>query len=90
MRKNKEEEIEVIAWYAPDLPIPIGPKGYNGLPGLILQLDEGQNRLTYKAKKIELNKKIQPIKIPEKINIITERKFDSIANKSFIKLSGNG
>jgi len=28
----------VIAWYAPKLPVPYGPKGYGGLPGLILQL----------------------------------------------------
>lgn len=86
LRNNKQEEIEVVAWYAPDLPIPIGPKGYHGLPGLILQLEEGENRLKYEAKKVELNKKIKPIKIPEKIIPMTEKEFHALANKAFKEL----
>ncbi|MCW4469264.1 GLPGLI family protein [Flavobacterium sp. MFBS3-15] len=30
----------VIAWYAPEIPLPYGPLGYGGLPGLILELQE--------------------------------------------------
>lgn len=30
---------DVIAWFAPDLAVSSGPEGYQGLPGMILQLD---------------------------------------------------
>jgi len=53
----------VIAWYCPEIPIPYGPKGYSGLPGLILQLQVrnvtfGAISIDLKSlKKIEMNKK---------------------------------
>lgn len=28
----------IIAWYCPEIPIPSGPNGYGGLPGLILEI----------------------------------------------------
>lgn len=30
---------EIVAWFALDMPYPIGPYGYCGLPGVILELD---------------------------------------------------
>lgn len=35
---HKNEETEITAWYAPNLPYKIGPIYTNGLPGLILEL----------------------------------------------------
>jgi GLPGLI family protein len=43
----------IIAWFAPDIPISFGPKNYNGLPGLILQIDYKEFTLT--AIQINLN-----------------------------------
>ena len=31
---------DVIAWFALDLPVPLGPDKYCGLPGMILEIDE--------------------------------------------------
>ncbi len=28
-----------VAWFSPETPLPIGPAGYGGLPGIIVQLD---------------------------------------------------
>lgn len=53
----------VIAWFAPILPYGFGPKGYNGLPGLILELQDQET--TYLAEKIEFQKSEKTIKMPK-------------------------
>lgn len=55
--KNQKGEFvfDIIAWYTPEIPFGYGPKEYNGLPGLILELKDTHN--TFFAKKIELNPK---------------------------------
>lgn len=44
---------QIIAWFCPDLPYSIGPMGYGGLPGLILEIRI--RNATYLATKIEMN-----------------------------------
>ena len=55
--ENQEgkHKLKVTAWYAPQIPLPYGPDGYCGLPGLILQLDN--NGTTTSLKKIEFSNK---------------------------------
>ena len=51
---------EVIAWFALDLPIPIGPERYCGLPGMILEVNEANGAVVYTATSILLsNEKIE-------------------------------
>lgn len=38
--KGELKEILINAWFAPSIPIPYGPKNYNSLPGLILELQD--------------------------------------------------
>lgn len=69
------KKILVTAWYTPDIPIPFGPYEYNGLPGLIVELKEGDN-IIY-LKKIEMsdnNIKIKSLKGTS----ITETEFEKI------------
>lgn len=63
---------ENIAWYTPEIPVPYGPAGYGGLPGLILQLQLGK-KVIYLAQKIELNPKKKI-----KINKIKDGKIISV------------
>ena len=43
------------AWFARDLPVPYGPMGFDGLPGLVLELTvDAPGGLTYRATKIIL------------------------------------
>ncbi len=69
---------QVIAWYCPTIPFPYGPAGYTGLPGLVLELDNG--RVTFYAIRINLNTK-EKIEIKEptkgiKMTVEEDRKRD--------------
>lgn len=54
--KRKGKIMNIEAWFTPDIPVPYGPVGNGGLPGLIMQLNRG-NKFIYTADKIILNKK---------------------------------
>jgi GLPGLI family protein len=36
------KEITITAWYTPEIPVNQGPEGYWGLPGLILEVNDGK------------------------------------------------
>jgi hypothetical protein len=40
---------EVEAWFTPQIPVPGGPAGYGGLPGMILSLSIDNGRVVYSA-----------------------------------------
>jgi GLPGLI family protein len=72
----------VIAWYAIDLPLNFGIRGFNGLPGVTFELNIGGN-LTYHLSKIELNPKEEiTIKKP-KGKKITNKEFNDKLKNSF-------
>lgn len=73
--RNGKKNIEIVAWYTPDINIASGPDGYGGLPGLIIQLEI--EKTVTKLKRIEfLN---QTINIPKKNKqIISEVEFNII------------
>lgn len=73
---------EVIAWYTPEISASFGPKNYCSLPGLILELSDGD--LTFKAQKIELNlKKKLTIKKPNKGKNMSEVEYEQLMKKLF-------
>lgn len=61
---------ESICWFAPSLPYKFGPKNFNGLPGLILELTEDNK--TFLASKIELTDKEIDLKFPKGKTIAKE------------------
>ncbi|MGV8945789.1 MAG: GLPGLI family protein [Lutibacter sp.] len=67
-------KFEIIAWYAPDISVPFGPKQFNSLPGLILELKDTHN--TFYAEKIELYPKEKIVIKPFKGDIISEEKYN--------------
>ncbi len=72
-----------IAWYAPKLSYKNGPLSYQGLPGLILEIeikddsDEEKRTETYKAISISVDSKNTPIERPKKGTIVTPKEFEA-------------
>ena len=50
-------ERSVVAYYTPEINIPVGPDGFGGLPGLIIKLEN--NKVITILEKFNLNKKIK-------------------------------
>lgn len=70
----------IEAWYSPSITIPFGPLGYNGLPGLIIELTVGKER--YLVNKIELSDKMKiELLEPTRGKLVTKREFDKIGVK---------
>jgi GLPGLI family protein len=49
-----ESGTSVEAWFTPEIPAPVGPGRYGGLPGLILVLTEDDGRRSFVAKEVTL------------------------------------
>ncbi|MDD7915637.1 GLPGLI family protein [Polaribacter ponticola] len=73
---------KIIAWYTLQIPFNYGPKEYNGLPGLILELQ--QDKLLFRASKINLfsEKKLE-INKPTKGKKVTLKEYDSIVKEVY-------
>tara|TARA_B110000046_G_scaffold182601_1_gene216952 strand:- start:3349 stop:4083 length:735 start_codon:yes stop_codon:yes gene_type:complete len=79
-KEYKGRKSYTIAWFTPQIPVNFGPRNYNGLPGLILELEK--NSIIYTAKKIELNSnRIIEIERP-KGKGITQKEFRTLYQKS--------
>lgn len=74
IKANSKAFVLVTAWFTPDIPLPYGPIGSGGLPGLILQL-ERSNRVVYTVDKILLN--------PKKINVKTPKQGMEVSTLAF-------
>lgn len=78
---------EIVAWYTPEIPIPLGPKEYVGnLPGLILELDDPLVR--YRCSSIEINKP-QQVKWPTDIEVISEEQYKKESEALWGRISNN-
>lgn len=75
------KEINITAWYTTDIPVSQGPEGYWGLPGLILEVNDGKT--TILCSKIVLNPKDKvEINAPNKGKVVTQKEYDeTVTNK---------
>ena len=74
---------KAIAWFTPDIPIPHGPEGYAGLPGLILKLEYPKwKTVTLTATSVSF----EEIETPQKLDSeeIVEVSFIEIFNTNLI------
>ena len=68
------KEIVVTAWYTPEIPVNQGPENYWGLPGLILEINDGTTKILFS--KIVLNEK-------DKVDINTSKKGKVVSQKDY-------
>ncbi len=79
-KMDKPEDKVVTVWYTPEIPVSFGPNNYWGLPGLILEVNDGVNILL--CSKVTLsNKEKFKIKVPNTGGKVTQKKFDEIQKK---------
>lgn len=76
------DTVAVEAWFAPQIPVPAGPDGYGGLPGVILVLTEDEGRKTWVAKQIAVVEDIEAeITRPTEGRKVTREEFDAIVEE---------
>ena len=63
---------KVTAWFSTDIPIPIGPHRFHGLPGLIIKLEYERYNPTFLVQSIDFKTPVT-IDIPEKHGIIVTK-----------------
>lgn len=77
---HNDKQIE--AWFTPQIPVPGGPGGYGGLPGMILVLSVNRGQVQYQATEVTLeeldNGLIRP---PEEGDEISREAFEEIVRE---------
>lgn len=81
--ENSEPKMETrttTAWYTPQIPVNNGPGNFHGLPGLILEVNDGTTTII--CSKIVLNPDDQAkIKEPTKGKEISQKDYDAVMEK---------
>ena len=74
------KEVIITAWYTPEIPVNQGPENYWGLPGLILEVNDGKTVIL--CSKVVLNSKVKAdIKAPTNGKVISQKEFDETVIK---------
>jgi len=77
---KKTETIVTTAWYTPQVPISNGPKNYQGLPGLILEINDGKNTIVCTEIVLNPSDTIM-IDEPTKGKVVTQEKYEKISEE---------
>ncbi len=77
VEKELPKQTLVTAWYTPQIPVSNGPGNYWGLPGLILEINEG--RTTILCSEITMNPS-------EKIEIEKPEKGKKVTREAYVKM----
>ena len=90
---NPEEKVNTemrttTVWYSPSIPVSNGPRQYGGLPGLILEVNDGNQTIV--CTEIVLNPDDKPkIVEPEKGKVVNREKFDQISREKTKEMMEN-
>lgn len=83
------KEITVTAWYCPEIPVNQGPDEYWGLPGLIMEVNDGKTVIMCSKLVMNVKDKIE-IKAPSGGDKVTQKEFDDIMMKKMKEMSEMG
>jgi GLPGLI family protein len=86
------KEIVVTAWYTPEIPVNQGPENYWGLPGLILEVNDGKTVML--CSKVVLNSKDKvAIKPATNGKVVSQKEYDETVLKKmeeYREMNGGG
>jgi GLPGLI family protein len=66
---------KVIAWYTGDIPLPIGPDQFSGLPGAVLKADVDDGGVVFTAKEIRATADNRQLKAPSGGRLISRADY---------------
>ena len=83
-KPKKMRDVEVVAWFTPEIPVSSGPSWYQGLPGLILEVSDDDTKIL--CTKIVMNpKEKSKIKRPKKGKVISNQDFVTLQDQKRIE-----
>ncbi|PTM05621.1 MAG: GLPGLI family protein [Bacteroidetes bacterium] len=74
------DTVEIVAWYSMQIPVSHGPGKYSGLPGLILEVYDGQTTVLCTKVSISTTEAAE-IKIPENGEQVSRSEFEKISRE---------
>lgn len=74
------KEKTITAWYAPEIPINQGPDKYWGLPGLILEVNDGTTIILCSKIALNVKEKVK-IEAPKKGKVVSQKEYDETVTK---------
>lgn len=80
MKKELSNKVTITAWYAIEIPISQGPSKYWGLPGLILEVNDGKTTILCSKMVLNTKEKLE-IKPPKNGKKVTQKEFDTIVEE---------
>lgn len=80
--KGEISELEIEAWYAPELNFSSGPFSYGNLPGLILEMKKGN--LIFYASNLKQNIINIVIEAPKDGILISEKDFEALSKEMYM------
>ncbi len=83
------KEVTVTAWYCPEIPVNQGPDEYWGLPGLIMEVNDGKTIIMCSKLVMNVKEKIE-IKAPTGGDKVTQKEYDDIMIKKMKEMSEMG
>ncbi|WP_299109036.1 GLPGLI family protein [uncultured Tenacibaculum sp.] len=78
--KTEKVTVKTVAWYTPEIPVSNGPGLHWGLPGLILEIQDGKQTIVCSEIVINPSDKVV-IEEPTKGKKVTQQKFDKIMDE---------
>jgi GLPGLI family protein len=75
--EKKKKIVTTTAWYTPQVPVSNGPDNYQGLPGLILELNDGERLIVCSEIVLNPSEKTEIVS-PEKGEVVSQSAYDKI------------
>ena len=73
----------VVAWYTEDIPVPIGPENFTGLPGAVLMMDINNGEIVFTAVEIKKDAEEKEMKVPNTGKHLTRAEFEKKMDELF-------